>query len=41
MWYEEGVCESSYDLYEDDGFSNEYKKNVFTFVMIKMISDEK
>lgn len=31
--------ESIYELYEDDGYSNDYLKEIYTIVKIKMISD--
>lgn len=35
-----GAGKSTYELYEDDGITNEYKNNIFTIVTVKMTSDE-
>ncbi|WP_070000263.1 glycoside hydrolase family 31 protein [Cellulosilyticum sp. I15G10I2] len=35
-----GIANSNYELYEDDGYTNDYKNNIFTIVKVKMISDE-
>lgn len=31
--------ETEYSLYEDDGFTNDYKKEIYSFVKVNMISD--
>ncbi len=36
-----GYGESIYELYEDDGISNDYLKDIYTIVTVKMISNEK
>lgn len=33
--------ESIYELYEDDGISNDYLRNIYSIITVKMISDKK